>query len=730
MGTSLLTRQPPDETDVLRQTARSTCQNATHARAENKVTDRWTRGYHPAVTSPDAQPPVSIAAADTIGPPRPAPPRQTPAAALWRVREYLRPYYRQLVIMLAAALIATGTEIVIPLLTKAAIDGPISSAARAGSAAAHGRVVLIWIGIGAIALGSAEVGFSMIRRWVQANAVARLEQSMRDDLYAHLQRLEPGFHDAWQSGQLLSRATTDLSAIRRFAGFGTIFIITSVVSFGVIVALLVILNPLLGLLTAVLFMPITWLCLRFERRYRVLSRRVQDQQDDLATSVEEAAAGIRILKALGRRDLAMAGHRQRAEIVYRTQVSKAALRGTFWAGLDLLPNAAIALVLLLGAIAVSHGALTVGGLVAFIALVLQLVWPIEATGYILALGQEAATAAQRVYEILDTPPAISGPADTEAAASRSLAGPGSPAPAPAAGAAVPGTAARGPIPPRAGTSEVPSARRVPMVQVRRPPAQRPPAQLPPVAASAGGRLVLEHVGFTYPGSDRPVLRDVCLELTPGETVALVGATGAGKTTLLSLIARLEDATSGTIALDGTDIRNVPLTVLRSQVACAFEDPTLFSVSARENITLGNPQATDAAVRTALAAAQAQFVDELPWGLDTRIGEQGMSLSGGQRQRIALARAILASPSVLLLDDPLSAVDVHTEAKVTQALGQVLSTSTALIVAHRPSTVALADRVVVLEDGEIRASGTHHELLASDAQYQHLMSSDADTGARR
>jgi ATP-binding cassette subfamily B protein len=634
------------------------------------------------------------------------------------VREYLRPYYRQLVLMLAAALIATGTEIVIPLLTKAAIDGPISSATRAGSAAAHGRAVLIWIGIGAIALGSAEVGLSMIRRWVQANAVARLEQSMRDDLYAHLQRLEPGFHDSWQSGQLLSRATTDLSAIRRFAGFGTIFIITSAVSFGVIVALLVILNPLLGLITAVLFMPVTWLCVRFERRYRVLSRRVQDQQDDLATSVEEAAAGIRILKALGRRDLAMAGHRQRAEIVYRTQVSKAELRGKFWAGLDLLPNAAIALILLLGAIAVSQNALTVGGLVAFIALVLQLVWPIEATGYILALGQEAATAAQRVYEILDTPPTISGPADTQTAVP---------------GSAV-GSPAERPIPPRAGASAVPSARRVPMVPVPRLPAQPAPHQSPahqsPDAAPAGGRLVLDHVGFAYPGSDRPVLRDVCLELTPGETVALVGATGSGKTTLLSLIARLEDATSGTILLDGTDIRDLPLTVLRSLVACAFEDPTLFSVSARENVALGNPQATDAAVRAALAAAQAQFVEDLPWGLDTRIGEQGMSLSGGQRQRIALARAILASPSVLLLDDPLSALDVHTEAKVTQALGQVLSTSTALIVAHRPSTVALADRVVVLADGEIRASGTHHELLASDAQYQHLMSSDADTGARR
>ena len=188
--------------------------------------------------------------------------------------------------------------------------------------------------------------------------------------------------------------------------------------------------------------------------------------------------------------------------------------------------------------------------------------------------------------------------------------------------------------------------------------------------------------------------------------------------------------TGSITLDGSDIRQLPLATLRTQVACAFEDPTLFSVSVRENVALGVPGASDDAIRTALAAAQADFVADLPWGLDTRIGEQGMSLSGGQRQRIALARAILAGPSVLLLDDPLSALDVHTEAKVTAALGQVLARSTALVVAHRPSTVALADRVAVLDHGEITAVGTHHELIATNRHYQFLMSTDAETGAIR
>jgi len=563
--------------------------------------------------------------------------------------------------MLAAALIATGAEIAIPLLTKAAIDGPIASAARSG--AGHGYGLLFVIGAAALALGMIEVALNMFRRWTQASAVAGLEQSMRDDLYQHLQRLEPGFHESWQSGQLLSRATTDLSAIRRFAGFGIIFMVVNVVSFVVIISLLIRLSPLLGLLTAGVFAPVTALCLRFERRYRVLSRRVQDQQDDLATNVEEAAAGIRVLKALGRAPQAGVAHLALARNVYGTQVSKARLRGTFWAGLDLVPNVAIALILLLGALAVSRHALTTGGLVAFVALVLQLVWPIEAMGYILALGQEAVTAAQRVYEILDTPPAITSP------------------------------------PARVGQAS---------------PVPRPRQEAAP------GRLVLEHVAFRFPDAPQPILRDVCLELAPGETLALVGATGSGKTTLLHLIVRLADATAGRISLDGTDVTQMSLPVLRSAVACAFEDPTLFSVSVRENVALGAPDATEAAVRAALAAAQANFVDDLPWGLDTRIGEQGMTLSGGQRQRIALARAILAAPAVLLLDDPLSALDVHTEAKVTAALGQVLASTTALVVAHRPSTVELADRVAVLDGGEIIAVGTHRELLATCARYQYLM----------
>ena len=243
--------------------------------------------------------------------------------------------------------------------------------------------------------------------------------------------------------------------------------------------------------------------------------------------------------------------------------------------------------------------------------------------------------------------------------------------------------------------------------------------------AVAGRLRLEGVGFRYPGADRDVLHDVTLELAPGETVALVGATGSGKTTLTALVPRLYDVTAGRVLLDGTDVRDIPLAQLRQVVAIAFEDPTLFSVSARENLTFGRPDATDDEVREALHVAQAEFVYDLPWGLDTRLGEQGLTLSGGQRQRLALARAVLGRPRVLVLDDPLSALDVHTEALVEQALRRVLRGTTALVVAHRASTVLLADRVALLADGTLAAVGTHSELLATVPAYRDLLAQESD-----
>ena len=599
--------------------------------------------------------------------------RVRPVGALWRLRGYLKPYRTQLVVMFVAALGAVAAEIAIPLLIKVVVDGAIAH---------RDKSLLLPLSLAAIALGASVGALNMIRRWIQAGAVANIEKSIRDDLYAHLQRLQASFHDDWQSGQLLSRATTDLSSIRRFAGFGLIFLVTNIMTFVAVVALLIHLNWWLGLITGVVFAPVLPVCFRFEKRYRVLSRRVQDQQGDLATVIEEAATGVRVLKALGRGRQASARHDAQAAEVCRTQVEKAGLLGSFWALLDLIPNAVIGLIIVLGAIAVSTHSLTLGGLVAFITLALELVWPVEAMGYIIASGQEAATAAQRVLEIFDTEPEIidkdPGQDSPERAGVRALA---------------PG---RGPR--------------------RAVPGPREPA----TAASTRGHLVFNHVAFCYPGAAEPVLRDIVLDLPPGQTLVLTGATGSGKSTLLQLVPRLADATSGSVRLDGTDVRDVPLERLRKAVGCAFEDATLFSASVRENVTFGAPDADEDAVEAALTAAQARFAYDLPWGLDTRIGEQGMALSGGQRQRIALARAILAGPDVLILDDPLSALDVHTEERVTRALHEILAGSTALVVAHRPSTVALGDTVALLSGGVIAASGSHRQLLASNQEYAALM----------
>ncbi len=614
------------------------------------------------------------------------------------MREYMRPYYLALFLMISAAILAVSSEIAIPLITKSVIDSVVVQGIRSK---------LIPLAVAAMALGTIQAGLNFFRRWSVSGAVIGMEKTVRDDLYHHLQQLEPAFHDSWQSGQLLSRATNDLATIRRFAGFGVVFLITNTWTFLLIVALLIRLNWWLGLLTGVLFLPVSVLCLRFEKKYRVLSRLNQDQQGDLATYVEEAATGIRVLKSLGRRDEAAAKHLAQARLVYRSQVDKASLRGTFWAGLDMVPNAVIGLLLLLGTLAVSRHELSLGGLVAFVTLTLLLVWPIESLGFIIATGQEAATAAQRIYEIFDTAPAIRDPASHDPA-SHELGATGD-RPGLSAGRWQSGkkaVAARAALKAHAdsGAAAARAARR----------AGRP---------RPAGRLIFDEVAFSYPQATSPVLRGVSLELQPGETVALVGATGSGKTTLLHLVPRLADVTGGRITLDGTDIRDLPLPELRRRVGCAFEDPILFSASVRENVGFGDPDAREDDILAALAAAQAEFVADLPWGLDTRIGEQGMALSGGQRQRVALARAILSKPQVLLLDDPLSALDVHTEARVTAALAEVLTSTTALIVAHRPSTVQLADRVALLRGGVITAIGRHSELLATEPRYRYLMSAD-------
>jgi ATP-binding cassette subfamily B protein len=585
----------------------------------------------------------------------PADPASQPPASvrsLWRLRGYLRPHRWALVVMFVASLAGVGLSIAVPLVTRAVIDGPITE---------HELGPVLPLGLLALALGVLEAVLIFVRRWVQSNAVLGLETQLRRDLYERLQALPMSFHTRWQSGQLLSRATTDLSAIRRFSGFGLLFLVVNVLQVTAVTIVLLTMYWPLGLVVAATAVPITWLSMRFEKAYVVMSRRVQDQQGDLATQAEEGAVGIRVIKSFGRSDHMARRYDEAALELRATSLDKVRLSAKFWTFLEVIPNLAVVVVLLLGAIGVGQGDLTPGELVAFITLMLSLVWPVSSLGVILAMAQEAMTAAARVLEIFDTEPDIVS-----------------------------------------GAHEV-GARR--------------------------GHLRFEHVDFAFPDApDQPVLRDVNLDVAPGETLALVGATGSGKTALTALVPRLFDVTAGRITIDGVDVRDFELAALRSVVATAFEEPTLFSMSARENVTLGRADASEDDVLAALEIAQAGFVLDLPWGLDTRIGEQGLSLSGGQRQRLALARAVLARPAVLVLDDTLSALDVHTEKLVEEALSRVLSETTGLVVAHRASTVMLADRVALLEHGTITHVGTHRELLDGVPAYRELLAADTTADA--
>jgi len=580
-------------------------------------------------------------------------------SSLWRLRRYVRPYRAKMTVMFIVALGSTLIGVGVPLLTSSIINGPLHSGDRSA----------LWLlGLYALVFGLAEAALILTRRLTLANSVLGIERDLRNELYDHLQRLDVGFHDSWQSGQLVSRMTSDISAIRRFFGFALIFLVVNAVTFLAVGTLLIVIDPLLGGIVVLLGIPLCLVIFRYEKVYRRNIRAVQDQQGEVATDVEESALGIRAIKSFGRRDLFFSRYDAKTVTLRTLQLRQIRTLAQIWALIIAQPQTVLALITLFGVAAVAAGKLSIGTLVAFVALYQMLVWPIESSGWLLAASQEANTAAERIFEVLDTEPAI-----------------------------------------------------------REPELVREPR--------GSGRLVFENVGFAYPGAEGPLLTGIDLELAPGETVAIVGPTGCGKTTLTALVPRLYDVTEGRILLDGVDVRELSLGELRSRVACAFEDPTLFSASVRENLVLSRPDADEEQIDEALRVAQAGFVQDLPWGLGTRVGEQGMSLSGGQRQRLALARAVLGRPSMLVLDDPLSALDIHTESLVEQALRSVLAKTTGLVVAHRPSTVLLADRVAVLgpapQDGSapgattVVAVGTHHELLETNSVYRDLLSQSSD-----
>ncbi|MFT6534839.1 MAG: ATP-binding cassette subfamily B protein [Alpinimonas sp.] len=598
--------------------------------------------------------------------------------ALMRIYPFVQGAVPRLALGGVAALCAAVVALSIPLALGWMVDGPLAS----GDTSQILPTAAVILG-----LGVAEAIFVFLRRALVLGPGTLVDGKMRNAIYVHLQKLPVAFHDKWQSGQLLSRAMGDVSTVRRWLSFGIVMLAVNGITILIGFTMLFVFNPLLGAVFTLFSLPLFFFSARFQRKLEKLSRRAQDQQGDLATIVEESVHGIRILKAFGRETHALKGLTAQASAVRTTELLKGRTMAGMWFWLLFIPDTAFAVSLVLGIALASTGSVTVGTLFAFFATATILRGPIQSIGFLLSLTIDARNALDRFFDVLDTPVSI---LDADNAAD---------------------------------------------------------------LAAGQGSLVFDDVHFRYEDAaeETPaILRGVTLEIRPGETMALVGLTGSGKTTLTALTTRLFDVTSGRILIDGTDIRDVTAESLRTRVAMAFEDATLFSLPVRENVLLGRadlitgePDATgtapevshsgpeaEAVLNQALDVAQAGFARDLPRGLDTTIGEEGLSLSGGQRQRLALARAIAVAPSILVLDDPLSALDVTTEAMVEEALRRVLATTTALIVAHRPSTVALADRVALLHEGRIDDVGTHAELMKRSATYRHVMSSLDDEARER
>ncbi|MEP6842159.1 MAG: ABC transporter ATP-binding protein [Pseudolysinimonas sp.] len=595
---------------------------------------------------------------NTLSSPSSVPPahRLNTVRTILRLLPWVRPALPRIIWGMVAALLAGLVALGIPIILQSLVDGPLAS----------GDGAQIWpAALVVLLLGVLEAVFIAARRFFVLTPGTHVEAAIRNSLYAKLQDLPVAFHDRWQSGQLLSRAMSDLSLIRRWLSFGVVLLVVNTATIVVGFVVLFFWSWQLGIIFLVCSVPLWIYGYVFENRYSTVARRSQDQQGDLATAVEESVHGIRVLKAFGRGRYSLEKFTRQAEQLRGTEIEKARAIAGIWLWLLLVPDVAFALCLLGGVWLASTDSLTVGQLFAFFATATVLRFPIESIGFLLSMTLDTRTATDRLFEVIDESNSIEDP------------------------------------------------------------------EHPETIAHPLGRLVFDAAHFRYQDSPAEVpdlLDGIELELEPGETMALVGLTGSGKTTLTALTTRLYDVTGGAVRLDGVDIRDLTREELRRHVSMAFEDATLFSASVRDNVLVGRPELAaggaeaDEVLREALEIAQADFVAELPEGSDTRVGEEGLSLSGGQRQRLALARAVAARPAVLVLDDPLSALDVDTEARVEAGLRRVLSTTTALIVAHRPSTVMLADRVALLENGRVTAVGRHSELLASNDHYRYVISS--------
>jgi ABC-type multidrug transport system fused ATPase/permease subunit len=607
-------------------------------------------------------------------------------STFYRLLGFLRPYKRGMIISWGLASLAMVMTVALPALTGRAVQ-IISTAPQhhhgAGQASARHELTLIAGAIALIVL--ARWGFMYWRRMVAGRLSLGVEYDLRKLLYGHLQQLELGFFDRQQTGQLMSRATVDLQAVRFFLGYGLVFILQSILTIVLAGTVMIITEPRLGLISLAPVPFVVLISYRYGRRARPAIQQTQQRIAELTADAEENISGVRVVKAFAREPRQLEHFRGSVGRVFSQAMVATRLEAKFNPMIGFLPQLGLAAVLLIGGNAVIHAHLTLGQFTAFYLYLNMLIAPMRTLGVILNLAQRATASGARLFQVLDRPPRLTSP-------------PGAP-----------------PLP--AGNGHV----QLQGVTLRYDESDEFGAAYSATSASNGAS---SPNGASTAHAARAVLSDVDLDVPAGRTIALVGATGSGKTSLVSLISRLYDVSAGRVLLDGADVREVDLRSLRQAVAVVSDDPFLFSETVAENIAyarMGGPPVPREAIEQAARRAQAhEFIERLPDGYDTRVGERGLTLSGGQRQRMAIARALLADPRVLILDDATSSVDASTERQIKLALDEAMAGRTTFIVAHRLSTIALADEIVVLDHGRITAHGNHEELLEASELYREIV----------
>jgi ABC-type multidrug transport system fused ATPase/permease subunit len=556
---------------------------------------------------------------------------------------YLRPYRLALWGSLIFAWAAMGMTVLIPWLIGKAVNAIVDGNKRD----------LLPLALAIVGAGILRLGLTVVRRLVAGKVSLAVEFDLRQQFYAHLQRLDLGFFDGQQTGQLMSRATVDLQSIRFFLGYGLIFITQNLLTITLAAVVMIAINPLLALVALIPAPFVIITATKYSQISRPAQQEVQQRIAELTAEAEENVSGIRIVKAFAREEHQLHRFQRAVARVFDQSIYTTRIQAFFSPLIGLLPQIGIALVLLVGGREVINGSLSLGAFVAFYTYVGMLAGPMRSLGMALGMAQRAVASGNRMFEVLDREPAIQSP-------------PGAPA-------------------------------------------------LP----AGGGAVDLRGVTLRYNGGS-PSLTGVDLAVEAGRTVALVGPSGSGKTSLVGLIARLYDPSEGTVLVDGADVRDVDVESLRSQIAFVADDSFLFTASVAENIAYARQEATTEEIEAAARRAQADgFIRELPDGYETRVGERGLTLSGGQRQRVAIARALLADPRILILDDATSSVDATTEGAIKAGLREAMAGRTTFIIAHRLSTVSLADEIVVMDSGTIVDRGSHEELLEGCGFYREI-----------